>query len=54
MPNKLSSLGVDETHIPELTKMAINDQAAASNPKPLEASIVTSIYNDALQGKFKL
>ena len=54
IPHKLSSLGVNSTHIPALTKMALNDQAAATNPRILNETAITSIYKSSINGILEL
>ncbi|HEX9464424.1 MAG TPA: iron-containing alcohol dehydrogenase, partial [Alphaproteobacteria bacterium] len=48
LPRGLAALGVAKSHIPALTERALADMTMATNPRPLNAADVTSIYERAL------
>ncbi|MFY0598401.1 MAG: iron-containing alcohol dehydrogenase [Cyclobacteriaceae bacterium] len=48
LPTKLGSLGVKESHIEELSELALADFCHPNNPKPVTKSDFKSIYKKAL------
>tara|TARA_Y100001970_G_scaffold45236_1_gene56709 strand:+ start:10283 stop:11464 length:1182 start_codon:yes stop_codon:yes gene_type:complete len=54
IPNTLSALGPNESDINKLAKLAINDQATTTNPRPLNENEISDIYKNAISGHINI
>ncbi len=50
IPHRLDALGVEEQHVPELSRMAEVDPSSGTNPVPLTAENLAGVYRNALTG----
>ena len=51
IPNTLAELGVEAEHVGELTKKAVADPTAGTNPVPLTEDTVRELITRALTGQ---
>ena len=54
IPHTLSEIGVNESHIEELSKMAAVDPTVGGNPVPLNEADMSNLYQAAINGKLSL